>query len=137
MTEYREMTKEFLKKTNTEIKIKICDYGLFFPSDKVNRNIYDITISRKVNGNIKEISFMFGDSVHNTKNGLKPSGYDILACLTKYDVGSFDDFCDEFGYISSGMKISEIIKTYQDVKKEWEDVQYLFGDVLDELREIQ
>ncbi len=27
-----------------------------------------------------------------------PTAYDILACLTKYEVGTFDDFCSNFGY---------------------------------------
>ena len=27
-----------------------------------------------------------------------PDEYDVLACLVKYDVGTFEDFCLEFGY---------------------------------------
>lgn len=28
----------------------------------------------------------------------KPSEYDVLACLQKSNVGTFDEFCSEFGY---------------------------------------
>lgn len=137
MTNYQKMAEEFLKKVGAEIKIEFYDCDTFFPDDTEERNIYNVTIKRKINGRIKEFSFKFGDSMSNTRIGAKPTKYDILACLTKDDVEDIDDFCDEFGYMSSGLKISQIIKIYQDVKKEWWNVLDLFGDVLDELQEIQ
>lgn len=63
-----------------------------------------------------------------------PTAYDALACLTKYDIGTIDDFASEFGYTEQ--KPSKIIKTYMAVCEEWSNVQRLFGDVLEELQEI-
>ncbi len=40
----------------------------------------------------------FWDSIAHTQSGEQPTEYDILACLQKYDVGSFEDFVSEFGY---------------------------------------
>jgi hypothetical protein len=62
-----------------------------------------------------------------------PRLYDILAGITKSDPGTFSDFCGDFGYDEDSRKAFE---TYLAVQKEWEGVQLLFGDVLDELQEI-
>ena len=63
----------------------------------------------------------------------KPTMYDILSCLTKYDPGTLNDFCSNFGYDSDSIKARGI---YFAVQEEWEGVRGLFGDVLDELSEI-
>ena len=54
-----------------------------------------------------------------------PTPYSVLACLTKYDCGTFEDFCGEFGY-DTDSKNAE--KTYKAVCKEWLNVQRLFTD---------
>ena len=58
----------------------------------------------------------------------QPSAYTILACLQKSDVGSLDNFASEFGYNDNGSKISEVIKTYNAVVKEFESLKMLFSD---------
>jgi hypothetical protein len=62
-----------------------------------------------------------------------PSLCDILACLTKYDPGSHEEFCDNYGYDQDSIKG---LNTYLEVQKEWREVNRMFGDVLDELSEI-
>ena len=54
-----------------------------------------------------------------------PTAYDVLACLTKYDPGTFEDFCDEFGYDTDSRKAE---KTYNAVREEWLNVTRLFTD---------
>lgn len=68
------------------------------------------------------------------KEVVSPSLYDVLACLTKYDPGTFENFCSDFGYDSDSISA---LKTYKAVCKEWQKVDLLFGDVIDELQEIQ
>jgi len=64
-----------------------------------------------------------------------PTNYDILACLTKYDPNTFEDFCSEFGYDEDSRKA---LKVYEAVKKEFTDLCTLFNDEeLTELAEIQ
>lgn len=70
-------------------------------------------------------------NIHRTKKA--PTMYDILACLTKSDPGSFKDFCADYGYDEDSRKAFEV---YVSVQKEWEQVNNLFHDVLDELKEI-
>jgi len=70
-------------------------------------------------------------NIHRTKK--TPTLYDILACLTKYDPGSFKDFCSNYGYDEDSRKAFEV---YIAVQKEWEQVNNLFHDVLTELEEI-
>lgn len=64
-----------------------------------------------------------------------PTAYSVLACLQKYEVGTFENFCSEFGYDTDSRKAH---KTYKAVVKEWENVQKLFsGTQLEQLQEIQ
>lgn len=63
----------------------------------------------------------------------KPTVYDILACLTKYDPGTFKDFCADYGYSDDSIKARDIYFAVQD---EYSNVVRLFGDVMDELQEI-
>lgn len=78
-------------------------------------------------------SFGFGKQMKLIA-GKQPTPYDVLACLTKYDPGTFEDFCGEFGYDTDSRKA---YKTYKAVKREWENVAILFNDEqLDMLREI-
>lgn len=62
-----------------------------------------------------------------------PTAYDVLACLQKYDVGTFEDFCGDYGYDNDSIKS---LKTYKAVKKEYENVIKMFGDVMNELEEF-
>lgn len=75
------------------------------------------------------------DSQYKIMEPKSPNAYDVLACLTKYDVGSFEDFCSEFGYNDDSIKAKE---TYDAVVEEYEGLQKLYTDEdLDLLREIQ
>ena len=68
------------------------------------------------------------------KNAAVPSVYDVLACLTKYDPGTFEDFCSEYGY-SEDSRTAERI--YFAVQKEYTQLARLFTpDEMDELAEI-
>lgn len=135
--DYEKQAIDFLKETNSCVKVKFLRYGKYFIEDIKERDIFRVTILRQGK---KSYSFNFGQSLNNsTENGYnKPTTYDILACLTKYDVGSFDDFCRDFGY--NDYKLSEypkVLKIYKSVKKEFENVDRLFNDVIDKLQEIQ
>ena len=63
-----------------------------------------------------------------------PTYYDVLACLTKYDPNSFEDFCSDFGYDTDSISDK---KTYKAVKNEWQDVSRVFSDSdIEAMREI-
>lgn len=57
--------------------------------------------------------------------GKQPSEYDVIACLQKYDVGSFEDFCSNFGYDTDSRSAKKI---YKAVVKEYEGLCTLFTD---------
>lgn len=56
---------------------------------------------------------------------LQPSAYDLLACLTKYDPGTFENFCSDYGYDPDSRKAEKI---YHSVVKEWNDISSLFNE---------
>lgn len=64
-----------------------------------------------------------------------PSAYSVLACLTKYDPGTFENFCSDYGYDTDSRKAE---KVYKSVLDEWENVQKLFNEQeLELMQEIQ
>ena len=63
-----------------------------------------------------------------------PSAYSVLACLTKYEVGTFEDFCSDFGY-STDSKRAE--KTYKAALNEYQNVCVLWNEnEIEQLAEI-
>jgi len=67
--------------------------------------------------------------------GVKPNEYDVLTCLQKYDVGTFENFCGEFGY-DTDSRTAE--KTYNAVCDEYKQLCAIFSDdEIEQLQEIQ
>ncbi len=133
MNEYVKMAKDFLKSCNAKMSITFKKCDRYFDDDKEPRNIYNVRIDRDG----MTYKFTFGDSIVNTRSRKRPNCYDILACVQKYPVGSFDDFIDEYGYtINSGEDFRRVEKIYKAVCREYEKINRIFGDVMNELEEI-
>ena len=131
MSEYNKQTEKFLKETNTEFKAVFLKNSFHFEGDKETRDIYEITLKK----GDREYKFKFGTSIRDTEKGIKPTAYNVLSCLQKYDVGSFEDFCGDFGYDEDSRKAE---KTYKAVVKEWGNVKSLWSDKeILKLQEIQ
>lgn len=135
MSEYLELAENFCKKHGVAYKIERSDN--FKPiTDGLG---YRVTLKRYVDGKQKQYSFNFSDSVYNMQNKLQPTIYDILACLEKYEVGDFEDFCQEYGYEiydDFGRINKAVKKTYNAVIKEYYNVRRMFDDCMEELQEI-
>lgn len=155
---YELQAEKFLADTSTEMKTRFLGHFPYFPDDKEARDVYEITLTR---AGKKPYVFRFGQSLVKSNtlsrkqeierlfdqgkidrfemnrrlSGLQvaPTAYNVLACITKYDPGIFEDFCDEFGYDYDSVQDREV---YFAVQKEWSNVQRLFGDVLEQLRRI-
>lgn len=81
---------------------------------KGNRKVTDMNQYRSALGReLKEVK------------GTHPTAYDVLACLQKYEVGSFEDFCGEFGYDLDSRTAK---RTYKAVRKEFANVCKLWSD---------
>ena len=132
MNEYEKQAMKFCEKNVESMEITLIGKDINENwYDSVYRNKYMFTITTKIG----KYSNYFWDSEYNTKNKIKPTRYDILACLIKYNPGTFNEFCDEFGYNNNSMRD---FKTYQDVCEEWEGISKIFTEEqLEELREIQ
>lgn len=153
--DYEKQAKDFLEKAGATIEVKLVGNDYYFDGDKETSDIYRITIQRKGR---KPWSFRFGQSIpkredcdicrrsnfaytldeHRKFHGRrKPTAYDVLTCLQKCNVGTMDEFAWEFGYDLKETKISEIIKTYNVLVEEYQKCVAMFGDMMEELREIQ
>lgn len=126
--DYQKKARDFLDVTRTKFKVSYYDHAPYFPEDKQSRDIYTITLRR----DSKQFKFKFGQSIAN--QGQEPTAYSVLACLTKYDPGTFGDFCGDYGFDEDSHRAE---RTYKAVCREWRNVERLFSDVIDELREIQ
>lgn len=134
-TDLLSTADHFLRTTNTRIKIQFLYNGVYglFGDDKY-RDVYSVTISR----GRKRYKTLFGQSV--AMSGIEaPSAYDILATLEKYDVGSFDDFCNEYDY--NAFPLSEyprIYKVWEECTKQYEALADIYNEnEMNVLREIQ
>jgi cytochrome c oxidase assembly protein Cox11 len=120
-TNYQQQATDFLKVTNTTFKATFKINGIYFADDKATRDIYSITLKNTAH----KFTFKFGQSYNNSNYGkTPPTAYDVLSCLTKYDVGTFDDFCSDFGYDTDSRKA---YKVYKAVLREWKNIKILFN----------
>lgn len=128
---YNDQAIAFLNETNTSFTAKFKANKKYFDDDKEPRDVYRITLKN----DLHTYRFDFGHSINNSNNGLTPSAaYDVLACITKYDPYSFEDFCADFGYDIDSRKAEKI---YKSVCKEWENIQQLFTkEQIEVLQEI-
>ena len=131
MNEYVKQAKDFLTKANA--KIQITELGVEQNkkwNEKCFRNTYRVTITTPKG----TMWVKFWDSIHNKQHGLKPNEYDVLACLQKYDVGTYEEFLSEFGYDPYDKHSREI---YKGCVSEYERLCRIFTEEqMEELREI-
>ena len=57
-------------------------------------------------------------SLYNTQNRLKPTTYDVIACLEWYPIFDFENFCLDFGYDTDSIKAFNIYTECQKQQKE-------------------
>lgn len=128
MSEFTKQAEEFAKKVG--LKMKVLGFEWEYPEwDQECRHAkFKIRFSR----NGKQWTLDFYQSRMAGKK--EPSIYDVLACVQKCDPGNFEQFCWEFGYNSDSRKAERL---YEAVVDEYENVVRLFGDVMNELCEIQ
>jgi len=130
MNEYEKKAKDFLTKHGITLKTYFVKTGKHFEDDTSERDIYRCTLKR----NGQRLSIHFGQSLHDTGTGKYPTAYDLLACITKDDPGTFENFCGDFGYDTDSRKAEKIYKL---VTKEWGKVSRFFmSEELEELAEI-
>jgi len=130
-TDYTQQAIDFLNATSTSITVTYKDHDYYFDDDKNTRDIYIVVLKNKLH----RYRFTFGQStLKSNGGGNTPTAYDILASLTKYEVGDFDNFCSEYGYDIDSRKA---YKTYKTVLKEWKNVDRLFSsEQIELLQEI-
>lgn len=141
---YATEAREFLERNGIEMRI-------VFKNRQANRNWNETVLRNRYtvyirNTNTNEaMRVIFWASVYDTQNNITPSEYDILACLTKYDPGDYEEFCSEFGYepeieneFGRLVRNAKAYRIWRACCDEWEKVQRVFGEseTLEELRDI-
>ena len=127
LNDYEKQALYFAKKYGVKLQILGSEYKPMW-GEQTKRTVFKLRLSR----NSKSYTFEFGQSIANDSK--EPAIYDILSCLVKSDPETFDNFCADFGYDIDSRKAEE---TYKAVCKEYKAVERLFGDIMEELQEIQ
>ena len=127
--EYDKMAEDFLAEHNATIVFepigkKMQPWNMGYIVDA-----YQFTIEREE----KEYSGTFYTSYKGTRDGIGPTAYDVLACVQKHEVGTYREFCEKHGY---DIYDSDSEETYRQVLAEEMGIRRLFGDCMEELREI-
>ena len=126
---YTQQAEATAKKLNIDLIILDSEFKKHFADDTKERYVFKCKLKRGK----KSFTFNFGQSIFNGSQ--EPAIYDVLTCLQKYDVGTFENFCDEFGYTNDSRKAERI---YKAVVKEFNNMSRLFTpDELDFLNEMQ
>ena len=133
MENIRLKAENFAKKYNVSLEILSK-----FKEKSEWDNLFHWKFKCKLKRDKKSYTFIFTQSL--VANDKEPNIYDILACLYKYELGTFKEFCQTFGYEMyepyKGTKNVKSYKIYQAVKTESKKVLYMFSDCLEELRQI-
>lgn len=92
--DYVMQANEFSERNGIEIKIAFKEQNSnpMWGGKNYLQNCYSVYIRNTDSGEVMRVPFW--DSIYNTTH----TCYDILACLTKYDPGNYEDFCLDFGY---------------------------------------
>lgn len=127
MSEYTEKAEAFLKAHGLRFKAEYMEHGPYFPEDGADqkRDIWRLSLHGKtLPGGRRSFSVRFGQSLaHSDYGNTPPTAYDMLAALTKYDPGSFANFCRGYGYNEDSRRAE---RTYKAVKREWAKVDRFF-----------
>jgi hypothetical protein len=127
---YDEQANAFLSKHNIIIQLK--KGGNKKPCSWECGDSYSV----KIKGNGKTMIFDFHDSIHNQREGLSPSSYEILSTIAaeSYCPDNVDDFAADYGIT----KPSEAIRLFKFCKAFSTKIQKFFTEnQLEELLEIQ
>ena len=115
----------------------IVDSGFYYTK---GRQVIQIDRSQLTNKNLvlwiklRDYDFLNNGKSDKIHYPVAPTAYDVLACLTKSDPDTFENFCYEYGYDEDSRKAEKI---YNAVLDEWRNVCALFTDEeIEQLQEI-
>lgn len=119
---YEEAAELAAKELGFTIESTFSKHGKHFIDDKYNRDIYKVKIKRGK----RSFTIEFGQSLNKSMNNrVRPTYYDVISCVQKYEVGSFENFCSDFGYDTDSRRAKKI---YKAVCKEYNNMARLFND---------
>lgn len=166
MSEYTEQAEQFLKDTGTTFTIEYQFTGPYFQGDKDKRDVYRFTLKnakgeysgtfgdsirntedRATAAKYRVSSTWHPDSkvedkikaaIKRHKAQPKPSAYDILAGLEKYEPDTFNNWANELGY--SEQPISEypnVLKIWTSCVEQYRGLRKIFTEEqMEQLQEI-
>lgn len=137
MTEYEKQARDFLKASGARMEIRFQTTVKGFPFDNHDNNLHDCYLIKLYRGG-KSYSFKFYASAADYLNNRRPSVYDVLACVEKYETPrDVWEFADEYGYqIDSRESYKRVERICKACRTQYEKLVRLFGEYMEGLQEI-
>jgi hypothetical protein len=123
MTDYLKDATERLAKCGGTIRIRLSDTKLAPWVDDDDNTPYRPHYRVTLTGPGGSYTLDYWGSINDGETGAEASAYDVLACLTWFDPGTFEQFCDEFGYEPDSSKAN---KVWRAVKAQAAALQRIF-----------
>lgn len=113
-------------------------YWLLLQGRESNKRLMLVDRDKPIQGQLlwaaKNAERSYNPKLDKIRKPEPPTAYDVLACMQKYDVGSYEDFCSEFGYDTDSRTAEKI---YRAVVEEYKNLAMLYSDAeLEEMAEI-
>lgn len=140
MTTYQQQAEDFLEKARTTMRIVKISRVQGFPFDKKDKHPhikYQVILTNLNTG--KSYDFPFYDSHANYRDDKRPTSYDVLSAVEKYEVDEdIWEFAREFGYETETKENWEMLqKVHRNCLDQYNALLDLFGeDLMKELQEI-
>ena len=129
ISEYHRQAINFLNESGTDCTIHRIGVVHGFPFDNKDTNLhvkYHVVLKRDK----KIYDFPFFDSAYNYLHDMRPTSYDVLACLQSYPVEEdVWDFAREFGYtINSKESYERVANIHRECVNQYKALLDLFGE---------
>lgn len=129
ISEHHRQAIQFLQDSGTDCEIHYVGAVRGFPFDSADTNMhakYHVTLKR----DRKIYDFPLYDSAYNYQHNLRPTSYDVLACLQSCPVEEdVWDFANEFGYtINSRESYERVENIHHECVNQYKALLDLFGE---------
>lgn len=140
-SEYTKQAQAFLDRNGINCRIALSDTKTAPWSDGENRHHYRVTLSKRGQGRSfdnqpRRLVFDFWGSLNDAGNGLHPTAYDVMACISSDATcaETFKDFCADFGESEDSIKALQLFRRCSKFAKRLRD--FFTAAELEQLAEI-
>ena len=133
-SKFRDVSNAFIDKYKISMKLKSKGKSLWFDDDEDERNIWEVTLIRPLDKKYNmEWTFLWGDCLSNTQEGVKPDLYDVISTINRFYEDDFKKWCNKYNFDKKSERMKEI---WELSNKEVLEAQEFFGEAWDDFLKV-